>query len=96
MFAVILESELPPSEKTVARLQQEGINVIGAGFETTTRTLSLCTFHVLANPPIRERLQAELRKAIPDPTNPPHWDTLAQLPYLSACIEEGGRVLHQS
>ncbi|KAJ6443717.1 Trichodiene oxygenase [Purpureocillium lavendulum] len=91
IFGVILESELPASEKTVGRLQQEAISVTGAGIETTMRALSLCTFHILANPPVRERLQAELKAAIPDPRNAPNWDTLSQLPYLSACIDEALR-----
>lgn len=89
IFGVILESDLPASEKTVSRLQQEAISVTGAGIETTMRALSLCTFHILANPPVMERLQAELKEAIPDPRHPPNWDALSQLPYLAACIDEG-------
>ncbi|KXH25873.1 cytochrome P450 [Colletotrichum simmondsii] len=91
IFGVILESDLPASEKTVGRLQQEAISVTGAGIETTMRALSLCTFHVLANPPVLEKLQAELKEAIVDPRNPPDWDALSQLPYLSACINEALR-----
>ncbi|KAJ3941027.1 uncharacterized protein N0V96_008903 [Colletotrichum fioriniae] len=64
IFGVILESDLPASEKTVGRLQQEAISVTGAGIETTMRALSLCTFHVLANPLVLEKLQAELKEAI--------------------------------
>lgn len=94
IFGTLLESDLPPSEKTISRLQQEAISVTGAGIETTMRALSVCTFHILANPPVLERLQAELVEAIPDPRNPPNWDALCQLPYLSACIEEGRRVPH--
>ncbi|KAF6815012.1 cytochrome P450 [Colletotrichum plurivorum] len=91
IFGVILESDLPTSEKTVGRLQQEAISVTGAGIETTMRALSLCTFHILNNPPVLERLQAELIDSIPDPRNPPNWDALSQLPYLSACINEALR-----
>ena len=53
------------------------------------RTLSLASFHIIDNPPVLQRLRQELRTAIPDLEDPPSWDELGRLPYLSACIEEG-------
>lgn len=89
VFSALLESTLPPEELSVTRLQHEAISVTGAGIETTMRALSLASFHIIANRPVFERLRKELVAAIPDPANPPSWDELGRLPYLSACIEEG-------
>ena len=91
VFSALLESSLPPEELTVVRLQHEAISVTGAGIETTMRALSLASFHIIANPPVFQRLREELVNAIPNPENPPSWDELGGLPYLSACIEEGNR-----
>ena len=89
VFNALLESSLPPEELSVMRLQHEAISVTGAGIETTMRALSLASFHIIANPPVFRRLREELITAIPDPENPPSWDELGKLPYLSACIDEG-------
>ena len=89
VFTALLESSLPPEELSVTRLQHEAISVTGAGIETTMRALSLASFHIIANPPVFQRLRNELIAAIPNPENPPSWDELGKLPYLGACIEEG-------
>lgn len=81
---------LPPEEVSLTRLQHEAISVTGAGIETTMRALSLACFHIIANPPVHQRLREELYAAIPDNFNHLTWDALSQLPYLSAYIEEGG------
>ena len=41
IFHDILESDLPPQEKALDRLWQEGQTIIGAGTETTAWTLSV-------------------------------------------------------
>ena len=89
VFRTLLDSSLPPEELSLTRLQHEAISVTGAGIETTMRALSLACFHIIANPRIHQRLQEELRAAIPDVSDHPSWDVLSQQPYLSACIEEG-------
>ena len=90
VFRTLLESSLPPEEVSLTRLQHEAISVTGAGIETTMRALSLACFHIIANPPVHQRLREELHAAVPDVSNHLSWDLLSQLPYLSACIEEGG------
>lgn len=89
--ALIEDPDLPPSEVTTRRLQHEAISVIGAGIETTMYTLSTCSYHLLANPPILAELQAELEAAIPNPAEIPHLDVLMQLPYLTAVVNEALR-----
>ena len=93
VFSALLESSLPPEELSLTRLQHEAISITGAGLETTTRALSLACFHIIANPPVFQHLREELIAAIPNPENPPSWDELGRLPYLSACIEEGNQSL---
>lgn len=88
IFNTILDSDLPPEEVTLKRLQHEAISVVGAGLETTLRALTVATFHILSNPPVYTRLLEELEQSIPDPLAMPSWDSLMQLPYLSACIDE--------
>ncbi|CAG8959842.1 hypothetical protein HYFRA_00001751 [Hymenoscyphus fraxineus] len=92
VFRGILDSKLPPEELSPDRLQHEIQSVIGAGIETTMRALSVVCCHVLANPPILQRLQEELDREMPDASEIAHYDKLSQLPFLSACIEEGLRL----
>lgn len=85
IFHEILSSDLPPNEKSVARLWQEGQTVIGAGTETTAWTLSVIAYHVLANPDILSKLLAEMegKNGLKE---------LEQLPYMTAVIQEGLRL----
>ncbi|KAE8370766.1 cytochrome P450 [Aspergillus caelatus] len=88
VFNALLDSDLPPEELTLTRLQQEAITVIGAGFDTTRYALSVAGFHIINTPSIYQRLREELKSAIPDPNNMPSLTDLEQLPYLTACIQE--------
>ena len=84
----LLASDLPASELSISRLQQEMVGIIGAGIETTKSTLALASFHVLKNPQIRQRLKDELQAAFPDLTKPPTLSELERLPFLNAVIHE--------
>lgn len=92
IFHDILESNLPPEEKELDRLWQEGQTVIGAGTETTAWTLSVIIYHVLANPDIHDRLQSELTDVFLDAGGSPSFNRLETLPYLSAVVSEGLRL----
>ncbi|KAB8291534.1 hypothetical protein EYC80_006336 [Monilinia laxa] len=85
IFHEILSSDLPSNEKSVERLWQEGQTVIGAGTETTAWTLSVITYHVLANPDILSKLLVETN-------GESGLKELEQLPYLTAVIQEGLRL----
>ncbi|KAK6082375.1 cytochrome P450 [Seiridium cupressi] len=91
IFTALLGSDLPPTELSTKRLQHEAISVIGAGIETTSYTLSTCSYHLLANPSKLARLQAELASAIPDPEHVPQLDELMQVPYLTCVVNEALR-----
>ena len=88
IFTAIIQSDIPRSEVTEQRLNDEAVGVVGAGLETTMRTLSVAVFHVVANPRIHQRLRIELDDAIPNPDQIPPWEVLEKLPYLTACINE--------
>ncbi|KAK2623556.1 hypothetical protein QTJ16_007110 [Diplocarpon rosae] len=92
IFHEILASDMPASETRVDRLTQEGVILLGAGMETTAWALSVITYHVLANPAIHAKLQAELDGAFLRSGGKPSLSQLEQLPYLSAVISEGLRL----
>ncbi|KAK5142179.1 hypothetical protein LTR04_002316, partial [Oleoguttula sp. CCFEE 6159] len=92
IFEELRDSNLPPQEKTIERLMDEGFILIGAGGETTAQTLAVLTYHLLNNPPILKKLRAELIEAMPEPDTPVSWQKLEQLPYLRAIMTECHRV----
>ncbi|CZR63111.1 related to trichodiene oxygenase cytochrome P450 [Phialocephala subalpina] len=94
IFHDILDSDLPPSEKKARRLADEAVAVVGAGFETTKGAMTITSFHVLNNPKILQTLKQELTAAWPDINSPPSLQVLEQLPYLTAVIQEGLRLLY--
>ncbi|KAF4236360.1 hypothetical protein CNMCM6805_005849 [Aspergillus fumigatiaffinis] len=92
IFDALLDPNLPPSEKTLARLSEEGLIILGAGSETTANTMSLALYHLTNNPDVLEKLRAELKIVMPTPDTPAKWSDLEQLPYLTAVINESLRM----
>ncbi|KAL4953185.1 cytochrome P450 [Aspergillus filifer] len=86
--SVLDNPNLPASEKSLLRLEQEGALLALAGTESPAQTLNIIFYHLLANPALLEKLRNELR-AVPASAS---WTQLEQLPYLSAVIEEGNRL----
>lgn len=91
IFHRLLQSELPESEKSSARLAEEAQNLLAAGTDSTANTLSAITYHLLSNPHILQKLQSELQDAIPEGSLPV-FSKIESLPYLSAVIQEGLRL----
>jgi cytochrome P450 len=60
-------------------------------FTSLTRTSSGLTYHLLRNPATTQRLTRELRSAFARDSDITI-EALQQLPYLSACVEEGMRL----
>jgi cytochrome P450 len=87
IFQDILMSKLPPEEKKLDRIYQEGQTLVAAGTETTAWSLSVIIFYLLKNPATRQRLTDVLRKA-----NATTSTELEQLPYLNAVVQEGLRL----
>ncbi|KAK5096990.1 hypothetical protein LTR70_002207 [Exophiala xenobiotica] len=88
---LVRTSELPPEEKRLRHLVDEGQSVVAAGQVTTTHYLNTTAYHVLANPEILSKLKAELGVAMPNESLLP-LQKLEQLPYLSAVVNEGYRI----
>ena len=95
IFHGLLQSDLPESEKSSARLAEESQNLLAeesqnllaAGTDSTANTLTDITYHLLSNPDKLQRLQSELRGVIPQGSLPKLSD-IENLPYLSAAIQE--------
>jgi len=77
-----LGSNLPPEDKTVERLRQEGQLILGAGSDTVSNTLTATTFYLVDSPEKMLKLVEELEKAMPDPSEPAKLSLVEQLPYL--------------
>ena len=76
------DSNLPPEQKSVDRLKEEGFILVLAGGDTSAKVLTALTYHLLSNPYILQRLKKELVEAIPDPNVSIPVAKLEQLPYL--------------
>ena len=86
--SVLDNAVLPPQEKSLLRLEQEGTLLVLAGTESPAKTLTIIFFHLAANHSVLTKLRTELDTA----PSPASWTQLEQLPYLSAVIEEGNRL----
>lgn len=91
IFHEVLESDLPPEEKGLQRLGDEAQTIVGAGLETTAWALTHTAFYLINQPETLQKLQDELRTAIPNPKAPLNGPHLEELPYLGACIGEAVR-----
>ncbi|KAF5012879.1 hypothetical protein F66182_15230, partial [Fusarium sp. NRRL 66182] len=89
VYDSVLDSPvLPPEEKSLLRLEQEGALLVLAGTESPSKSLLILFYHLLSNPSILRILRDEINTLPPDAT----WTQLEQLPYLSAVIEEANRL----
>lgn len=88
IFHHLRDSDLPPAERTLDRLCDEGFIVTGAGSETTAKTLYTIAFYVTDNPTISQRLKQDISLLPADAKLP----QIEQLPYLTAVIKEGLRL----
>ncbi|KAL1638431.1 hypothetical protein SLS56_000240 [Neofusicoccum ribis] len=92
IFHELLDSNLPESEKQLQRLVDEGQTVVAAGSLTTAHYLSVTSYHILANPEVLRKIQAELKPAMKNPSVTPPLRELEKLTYLNAVIKEGFRI----
>lgn len=89
VFDMLASADVPPQEKTLRRLEEEGAAIFGAGTETTARALTVAMFHLISNDSMMYKLRDELKQVIPTPTTQPTWTELEQLPYLVGISSTG-------
>ncbi|KAL5384587.1 hypothetical protein PMIN06_012506 [Paraphaeosphaeria minitans] len=94
IFRELINGNLPASEKSLARLVDEGQTMISAGQETSSFFLQQASYFILADADVHARLKAELFQAIPDPTSIPSLARLENLSYLNAVVQEVHRFSH--
>jgi len=83
IFHALRDCDLPPEEKTLQRLCDEGEILVGAGSETTAQTLARMFFYLAGDGKrLLGRLRRELDEAAPDAARIPSWGELQRLPYL--------------
>lgn len=82
IFDSLGHSSVPLRERTLSRLQDEGLILLAAGTETTARALAVCAFHLATNKLVMQKLRLELKDVMPSPNAHASWAQLERLPYL--------------
>jgi cytochrome P450 len=90
IFHEIRDGKLSPEEKEPMRLMGEAHVFLGAGTETTARTLAVTTFYLMKNLDVGDRLRKELETVMPDGGNTVGLPQLEGLPYLVGLSSHGG------
>ncbi|KAI0047689.1 putative P450 monooxygenase [Auriscalpium vulgare] len=78
-----------PSKRS---LLEEATILVGSGSDTVGITLTTTVARIVSSPQIQEKLRAELRAAWPDVNEPPRYEALQKLPFLTAVLKEGLRM----
>uniref|UniRef100_A0A093VAB6 Trichodiene oxygenase n=1 Tax=Talaromyces marneffei PM1 TaxID=1077442 RepID=A0A093VAB6_TALMA len=87
------DESIPPAERTVDRLVDEGTVILLAGTDTTSRSLAVTMYYLLSNPDCLAWMRHELETSLS--FNKDHVYDLGQLeklPYLIGVIHEGFRL----
>lgn len=92
IHAILDSDNLPESEKTVVRINDEVGTITGAAFETAAQSIRTILYHLYSDPKMLHRLRAELAAAKKDKDGSIPVATLEQLPYLTGIIREGLRL----
>lgn len=92
IFGALLRSDLPPREKTLQRMTDEGFSLFAAGTETVSWALAVITYHLLTKPELLDKAKAEVGQVVDSSGQLPSWTALEKLPYLGAVIREGLRL----
>ncbi|KAJ5250815.1 hypothetical protein N7489_001225 [Penicillium chrysogenum] len=94
IFDALTNLELPEDERTLDRLEDESALLLGAGTETTARSITVAMFYLIRNKEIMAKLRAELKTVLPTPLSKASWVDLEKLPYLTGVVSEGLRLSH--
>ncbi|KAJ6139929.1 hypothetical protein N7471_006415 [Penicillium samsonianum] len=94
IFDALTSLEVPEKERTLDRLEDESALLLGAGTETTARSITVAMFYLIHNKDIMAKLRAELRNVLVTPLSKASLVDLEQLPYLTGVVNEGLRLSH--
>ncbi|GAB1210518.1 hypothetical protein APSETT445_009312 [Aspergillus pseudonomiae] len=94
IFDALCAESVRPEERTLPRVRDEAMVVLGAGTETTARVLTMGSYFLFRDAPRLEKLRAEVKTLMPDSTSHVPLVQLEQLPYLTAVINESLRMAH--
>ena len=92
IFETLLDSELPPFDKSIGRLMEDAQTIVGAGSITTSLALALATYYIVSDEYVLDSLANELEKSMPDPAELSPLKELENLQYLSAVVLETLRI----
>nr|BAJ04373.1 cytochrome P450 monooxygenase [Aspergillus oryzae] len=92
IYDQLTDPSIPAEERSLQRLQDEGLLLISVGTETTARALTTACFHIASDDQLRTRLREELRTVLPTPTSSVTWSELEKLPYLTGTVNESLRL----
>lgn len=82
IFQELLDSDLPSNEKSAQRLQDEAQTLVGAGSETTAKSLAMLTFFLFSDKTKLQKLRDELKTVGPEADGSFSLTKVEQLPYL--------------
>ena len=85
IFQTLLDSDLSPQEKSADRLQDEAQTLVGAGSETTAKSLAMITFFLASDTSKATRLRQELKTVTKEANGSFALGNLEKLPYLVSC-----------
>ncbi|POR37823.1 Trichodiene oxygenase [Tolypocladium paradoxum] len=94
IVSALKDPEIPPQEKTIDRLVDEGTTITFAGTETTAHSISVAMFHLLNNKALLQRLREELSTVTKGEDGHYACNRLESLPFLTGCVQEGIRLAH--
>ncbi|KAL8726449.1 MAG: hypothetical protein Q9181_006046 [Wetmoreana brouardii] len=92
IFETLLDSDLPPFDKSVSRLVEDAQTMVGAGSITTSFALALGTYYIASDKAVLEKLTEELEGAMPSAEKILPLGELERLPYLTAVYLETLRI----
>ena len=82
LFHALLTSNLPAEDKRAERIAHEGFEILLAGTYTTARAMEIAVYHLIANPPIIQKLKEELACVMRTAYDRVDLNILQNLPWL--------------
>ena len=93
MLAASDDPNIPESKKlTDMEVIAQSFVFLIAGYETSSNTLGLTSYHIATHPDVQDKLQQEIDSVWTDGEQLPTYETVNELPYLDMVISETLRI----